>query len=115
MDRDQLRTRHTAALSRHWRTSLDRGGPTPELLDDLAAIADEYAGSLNRAANEGMVPSAATTLRDDYGHGDGGSTGTTPLVAADPEVPPGVPPTMPPAGAPPRPRTRARTRGGSAK
>ena len=43
MTREQLRSRYLAAMNRHWRTSIDRSGPTPDLLDDLAGIADKHA------------------------------------------------------------------------
>jgi hypothetical protein len=35
-----LRTQISAAVTRHWRTCVDRGGPTSALLDELVAIAE---------------------------------------------------------------------------
>lgn len=43
MDRDQLARRHTAAITRWWVTMRDTGKVHPELLDNLAEIADEHA------------------------------------------------------------------------
>ena len=102
MNRDQLLSRYRTALSRHWRTILDRSGPTPELLDDLAGIADEYATAHAErvTARRELREQASTTLRDDYGHGDGDSTGEPPPVAADTTV----------TAAAPSPSSVARTR-----
>ena len=43
MTGEQLRLRYIAALTRHWRSSIDHSGPTPALLDELAKVAEEYA------------------------------------------------------------------------
>ena len=92
MNRADLDARNTAAIRRHARSLADNDGRAPQvLLDDLARIADEH----------------ATTLRDDYGHGDGDSSGAPPLVAADPAATAATP--SPSSVA----RTRTRTRGGA--
>lgn len=53
MTRDQLDARHTAAIRRHWRSLVDSGGQPPqELLDELAAIADEHSDERVRGALE---------------------------------------------------------------
>ena len=117
MDRDQLGARFTAAIRRHARSLADNDmRATRPLLDDLAAIAVEYA----RAVTIQDVLAAVTGYKigEHVYHPDDvmvmmQPAGTPPLVAADTEVPAGVPPTMPPAGAPPRPRARTRTRGGA--
>ena len=79
MTREQLRSRYLAAMNRHWRTSIDRSGPTPALLDELAGIAEEHAvqhaGKVT--ARKELRSEAATTLRDDYSAAD------TPPVAAE--------------------------------
>jgi hypothetical protein len=43
VNRDQLKADLLGAVGRHWRTSMDRSGPTPEMGDDLVAIAERYA------------------------------------------------------------------------
>lgn len=102
MNRADLDARNTAAIRRHARALADNDmRATRALLDDLARIADEH----------------ATTLRDDYGHGDGDSTGAAPLVAADGTEAPGGGNDLPSATesrtvAVRTPRTRTRTRGG---
>lgn len=47
MDREQLAARHTDVIRRHSRALADTGGqPGAALLEELAAIADEYAADL---------------------------------------------------------------------
>ena len=93
MTRDQLRLRYIAVLNRHWRSALDRSGPTPHLLDDLATVADEYA-----VAHAKRV-TARRELRDQ----------AAVPVAPDPsEVV--VAPSVPDAETAPDPSARTRTR-----
>ena len=50
MTREQLRLRYVSAVGRHWRSSLDQSGPTPALIDDLVAIAEQHVADTVKAA-----------------------------------------------------------------
>jgi hypothetical protein len=49
MNHDELRPALRDAVNRHWRSSMDRSGPTPQLLDELAGIAVRYAAEITVA------------------------------------------------------------------
>lgn len=92
MNLDQLRLRYVGTVGRHWRSSLDQSGPTPAFLDDLCAIAQDYAEAIH-AKEIGRAPVVAAS----------------PDIAAaltDPDPAP-VPPVGPPSTAH---RTRTRQR-----
>lgn len=75
MNRADLDARNTAAVRRYARQLADSDGRPPQaLLDDLAAIADEHAAEMNKAANEGLVRMTPGT------GGSAGGTGAPPLV-----------------------------------
>jgi hypothetical protein len=74
MNHDELRPALRDAVNRHWRSSMDRSGPTPQLLDELAGIAEQYA-----TAHAERV-TARRELRAE--------AATPPLVAANREPPP---------------------------
>lgn len=105
MNRDQLDQRNSAVIIRHWRTLADSGGkPSPELLADLAAIAEEYEV---RTAYE--VPQELSQAWDEISGqqpaGGGGEMAGEPFIA----VTPGEPERRTvPAPAPARTRTRNR-------
>lgn len=101
MNRDQLGKRHADAVRRWAPTMRDTGKVPPELLADLAGIADEYA----REHAERVI--ARRELREE--------AATPPLVAADLEAPPVIRlplDTVPEGTTPDRPSARTRTRGG---
>jgi hypothetical protein len=117
MNRDQLAQRHTAAITRWWVTMRDTGKVHPELLTDLAGIADEHARQHALSIEEGhrgehapveIIPvEPKTMLRP--------KAPTSPPVAADLEAPPVIRlplETVPEGTTPDRPSARTRTRGG---
>lgn len=61
MDRDQLNAAHSAVIRKHCRALSDSGGkPSPELLADLAKVADEHHDSETaRQAREKLGGSVA--------------------------------------------------------
>jgi hypothetical protein len=64
MSPEQLAERHTAAIKRHWRTLTDSGGKaSPELLGELAGIAQEHAREVGEVQAEvkPAEPSPAAT------------------------------------------------------
>lgn len=66
MTNEQLRLRYIAAINRHWRSSLDKSGPTPGLLDDLVTIAEDHAVTHagRVTARQALRAEAATTAAE---------------------------------------------------
>lgn len=93
MTREQLRLRYVQAFARHWRTAMDRSGPTPEFLDELVDAAVSFA----EAAVKGAVLMQAQPPV---------------LVAASDAIPQETPRTPTSPDRSPTARTRHRTRGG---
>lgn len=114
MNRDQLDQRNSSVIRRHWRTLADSGGkPSPELLADLAAIAEEYAlGAVVkdevRTAYE--VPQELSQAWDEISGqqpaGGGGEMAGEPSIAVTPGEPERR--TVPARTTPARTRTRNR-------
>lgn len=113
MNRDQLAERHSAAIRRHYPTMHDaQGRPPRALLDDLSAIAEDYAVEHARnviARQELRTEAAAVTAGDPPGtvpqEGGGGEFG--------PEPSPAVTPLNVPAKPAPRRTTARRTAKGT--
>jgi hypothetical protein len=116
VDHDRLRQRMVAAVNRHWRTSIDRGGAAPALLDELVIIADEHAAEMNKAATEGTVSGEAAPVLPPAA---GGSGAADPVVITSVGDPPGTTGSGGaggrPAGSPSPARAGGRTRGGAGK
>ena len=56
-DRQELTDSHTRVIQRHWRSLVDsEGRPGRPLLDELAAIADDHARSLDDEHRSETVP-----------------------------------------------------------
>lgn len=83
MDRDQLAARHTAAITRWFVTMRDTAKVPPQLLDDLAGIADEHAAGLAAAPVPLQPPGSGFSVAADPGRlaaGGGGGVGIAPAV-----------------------------------
>jgi hypothetical protein len=80
MNRDQLAQRHTAAITRWWVTMRDTGKVHPELLTDLAGIADEHARQHALSIEEGHRGEHAPASREERAE-----AAAPPLVAANAE------------------------------
>lgn len=111
MTREQLRLRYMAAIGRHWRTSLDRSGPTPALLDELANIADDHAAATVKAAVIAQAQPPVLVAASSTGTGGGGGGfDSRPLVVDEGKRESRTvgDATEPPKPSPPRTRTRTR-------
>lgn len=73
MNRDQLDQRHTTAIRRHYRDLTDTGQPPAQLLDELAAIADEHAQHIDSTtlARTVMPPSEIIPVAAEHAEAPG--------------------------------------------
>ena len=113
MNREQLSADLLAAVSRHWRSSIDRSGPTPAMAADLTRIAVEYAQQHAERviARRELREEAAMPLAAEFTGGGGGIDAPGPFTGGGGASAEHPGPTVH-TGGPGSARTRTRTRGG---